>query len=229
MEHKQKTFFGRRRGKGMSKAKETLLETYLNKYKIILPQKQNEKINLQDYFDFKPKEFVFEIGYGTGEHLIEMAIKNPDIAFIGTEVFVNGNANIIRQIIEKNIKNIKIFPDDVYLLFPYLKENIFKTIYVLYPDPWPKNRNENRRIINKNNLSLFHKLLADNGNLFIASDHPIYTVWTLFIMQNQNLFKWTATSSKDFVNPPKNWETTHYEQKAIKENRIPIYMNFIKI
>lgn len=229
MEHKQKTFFGRRRGKGMSKAKETLLETYLNKYEIILPSTQNEKINLQNYFDFKPTEFIFEIGYGTGEHLIEMAIKKPDTAFIGTEVFVNGNANIIRQIVEKNIKNIKIFPDDVYLLFPFLPENIFKTIYILYPDPWPKNRNENRRIINKNNLQLFHQLLINSGNLFIASDHPIYTVWTLFTMQNQNLFKWTATSSKDFVTPPQNWQTTHYEQKALKENRTPIYMNFTKI
>ena len=229
MEYKQKTFFGRRRGKGMSKAKETLLEKYLNKYEIILPQSQNKKINLQDYFDFKPKEFIFEIGYGTGEHLIEMAIKNPDIAFIGTEVFVNGNANIIRKIVEKDIKNIRIFADDVYLFFPYLPENIFKTIYVLYPDPWPKNRNEERRIINKNNLQLFYKLLIAGGNLFIASDHPIYTVWTLFVMQNQKLFRWTANSSRDFVNPPQNWETTHYEQKAIAENRIPIYMNFVKI
>ena len=229
MEYKQKTFFGRRRGKGMSKAKETLLEKYLNKYEIILPQTQNEKINLQNYFDFKPKKFIFEIGYGTGEHLIEMAIKNPDTAFIGTEVFVNGNANIIRKIVEHDIKNVRIFPDDVYLFFPYLPENIFKTIYVLYPDPWPKNRNEERRIINKNNLQLFYKLLIAGGNLFIASDHPIYTVWTLFVMQNQKLFKWIANSSRDFVNPPQNWETTHYEQKAIAENRIPIYMNFVKI
>ena len=62
--------------------------------------------------------------------------------------------------IENNIKNIRIFPDDVNLLFPFIKDETFSRIFVLYPDPWPKNRNENRRMINKTNLTLFHKFLT---------------------------------------------------------------------
>ncbi len=224
----QKTFFGRRKGKGMSKAKEVLLENYLCDFEILIPKNKDEKIDFSKLFDFTPSKYVFEIGYGTGEHLIQMALKNPTVAFIGTEVFINGNASIIKQIIDNNIKNIRIFPNDVNLLFQYLPEDIFDTIYILYPDPWPKNRNENRRIINNDNIKLFARLIKSKGNLLIVSDHHIYTTWVLFIMQNQNLFRWDVISSSSFTKTPPDWETTKYEQKAIREKRIPIYLNFIK-
>ena len=226
--HKQKTFFGRRRGKGMSKAKQDLLEKHLHEFVITLP-KENKKIDFESLFNFTPSKYIFEIGYGTGEHLVQMALKNSDVAFIGTEVFVNGNASILKQILEYKLNNIKIFPDDVNLLFPYIPDNIFSSIFILYPDPWPKNRNENRRMINLKNLELFAKLLKKTGNLIVVSDHPVYVVWSLFVFQQQKFFKWDAISSKDFKDPPPSWETTHYEQKAIKENRIPIYLNFTKI
>ena len=227
MEYTKKTFFGRRKGKGMSKAKEDLLSSRMKDFEIKLPK--SGTINFANLFDFIPKKIVFEIGYGDGGHLINMALKNPDIAFIGTEVFVNGNASILKKIIENNIKNVRIFPDDVNLLFPFIPSDIFDTIFVLYPDPWPKNRNEERRMINENNVKLFHKFLKLSGNLFVASDHPVYIPWTLFIMsKNQDLFRWTASKSSDFTTPPTDWETTRYEQKAIAEGRKPIYLNFAK-
>ncbi|MGN0929024.1 MAG: tRNA (guanine(46)-N(7))-methyltransferase TrmB [Alphaproteobacteria bacterium] len=225
-EIKQKTFFGRRRGKGMSKAKDDLIATHMPKYQIKLPT--TGKIDLKSLFDFEPTKFIFEIGYGDGEHLVQMALLNPDTAFIGTEVFVNGNASILKKIIENNIKNIRIFPDDVNLLFPYLEEGVFSRIFVLYPDPWPKNRTENRRMINKDNLKIFHKLLSPVGNLFVASDHPIYIPWTLFCINETKLFSWDAKKSADFVNSPSDWIPTKYEQKALIEGRKPIYLSFTK-
>ena len=223
---KIKTFFGRRKGKGMSKAKEDLLSTRMKDFEVILPTKG--KMNFSKLFEFTPKKIIFEIGYGDGEHIVNMALKNPDVAFIGTEVFMNGNASILRKIIDNNIKNIRIFPDDVNLLFPFIPSDIFDTIFVLYPDPWPKNRNEERRMINKNNVKLFADFLKKGGNLFVASDHPVYIPWVLFVMKNQDFFTWTVLKSSDFTNPPSNWETTRYEQKAIAENRKPIYLNFVK-
>ena len=223
---KIKTFFGRRKGKGMSRAKENLIATQMENFEVKLPL--SGKIDFSKLFDFSPSKYIFEIGYGDGEHLVNMALKNPDIAFIGTEVFLNGNASILRKIIDNNIKNIRIFPDDVNLLFPYIPNEIFETIYVLYPDPWPKNRNEERRMINKNNIKLFYNFLIKGGNLFVASDHPVYIPWVLLVMKNQDFFTWTAEKSSDFTNTPDNWETTRYEQKALLENRKPIYLNFQK-
>ncbi len=226
MDYIKKTFFGRRKGKGMSKAKEDLLSTRMKDFEVVLPKFGT--IDFSKLFDFTPKKFIFEIGYGDGEHIVNMALKNPDVAFIGTEVFMNGNASILRKIIDNNIKNIRIFPNDVNLLFPFIPNEVFDTIFVLYPDPWPKNRNEERRMINKNNIKLFHNYLKSSGNLFVASDHPVYIPWVLFVMKDQDLFNWTATKSADFTNPPNDWETTRYEQKAIAENRKPIYLNFVK-
>ncbi len=226
----EKTFFGRRKGKGMSRAKEDLIAEFMPKYEITLPTQKYEKINLASLFDFTPKNFVFEIGYGDGEHLIGLAKDNPDTAFIGCEVFINGNASILKKILDLDLKNIRLFPNDVNLLFSHLPDEVFSTIYTLYPDPWRKNRNQDRRLIRPENLPIFARLLTKDGNLFIASDHPIYIPWVLFVMQEgkQSLFRWGASRSHDFTNPPSDWVQTRYEQKALVEGRTPIYLNFIK-
>ena len=60
MDYVKKTFFGRRKGKGMSKAKEDLLSTRMGDFEVVLPN--SGKIDFAKLFDFTPKKFVFEIG-----------------------------------------------------------------------------------------------------------------------------------------------------------------------
>lgn len=223
---KEKTFFGRRKGKGMSKAKEELIKKHMPEFEITLPKEG--KIKFDELFDFTPSGLIFEIGYGDGDHLVNMAKKNPDIGFIGTEVFQNGNASILKKILENDIKNIRLYPDDVNLLLPFIDKEVFEKIFVLYPDPWPKNRNQNRRMINLDKLKIMKEILKKEGELLVVSDHTIYITWVLWCIGQQKDFIWKAEKSADFVNAPSDWETTKYEQKALSEGRIPIYISLKK-
>jgi tRNA (guanine-N7-)-methyltransferase len=171
------------------------------------------------------KEATLEIGYGSGEHLVEYAKKRPEELFIGTEVFENGNAAMVRHLMDAGIKNVRIFPNDANLLFPHLPSGAFDQIFILYPDPWPKSRHEERRMISPERLAIFARLLKPGGRMLVASDHPVYIPHTLRVVGDSGLFTWAPSS---FVRPPADWETTRYEQKAIKEGRIPIYLEFAK-
>ena len=47
-----------------------------------------------------------EIGFGAGEHLLWQAKNNPEIEFIGSEVFLNGVASLVSGISKESIQNI---------------------------------------------------------------------------------------------------------------------------
>ena len=79
-----------------------------------------------------------EIGFGNGENLVNMSQKNPNNLFIGCDAYYNGCTKLVKQILDKNIKNIKIWPDDIHLIIKKFKKNFFDLILILQPDPWAK-------------------------------------------------------------------------------------------
>lgn len=222
----RKIFFGRRRGKGMSAAKDALIALRMGEFDIKLPAKG--PVDLEGLFGSRPEKISLEIGYGDGEHLAQIAKKNPDEAFIGSEAFANGNAAMLRQIIEGGIGNIRLFPDDALLMIPHIPDASIDRLYILYPDPWPKPRHAKRRLVGPANLREFARILKPGGKMLVVSDHPVYIAWALMTMGCQDAFEWTAEKSADFTRAPDDWETTRYEQKALREGRVPIYLNFVK-
>ena len=185
-----------------------------------------------------------EIGFGDGDHLAGQSLKNPHIGFIGAEVFKNGVANLLSIItgIKKNsdiseeIKilsprsdNIRVWSDDVRILFKQIPDEFLSKIFLLFPDPWPKKRHASRRFINPDNLKEIARILKKGGILRVATDHKVYKSWTLRTLANDPNFRWTARSSDDWRNPPTDWVETKYQRKAIREGRKPVFLDFERL
>jgi len=232
-------FFGRRKGRTIRCAKSTLLADFLPQIRLT-PQ---TKINLQMY-GVPVNKMYLEIGFGNGEHLAEQALRHPDIGFIGAEVFQNGVANLLTLITGIKIKddlpqtirlspdrvdNIRIFDDDVRLLFAQIPDNSLDKIFLLFPDPWPKKRHADRRFINPDNLKQLARCLKTGGILRIATDHKIYKHWVLHQLHDFPAFQWTATCGNDWKHEPTDWIQTKYQSKAIREGRRPVFLDYQKI
>ena len=166
-----------------------------------------------------------EIGFGSGEHLAALAAKNPSVGFIGCEPFINGVASLLTIINEKKIENIRIFDDDVRLLIPYLREACIERIFVLFADPWPKNRHRSRRIIIQENLTEFVRILANNGQILFATDQHEFAAWSLANILRERRLVWTARRAKDWHEEPDDWTPTRYQLKTRKEGRKPVFIN----
>ena len=232
MEPKTKTFYGRRKGRALSKERAGILVEGMKEFAIGLGSRPRaveaeDRKCLQFLFALGKKN-TLEVGYGSGEHLIEYAKKRPDEFFVGTEVFENGNAAMVKALRDTGLTNVRIFPEDVNMLLPHLPGGVFDQIFILYPDPWPKARHESRRMISEERVKTFAGLLKPGGRMLVASDHPIYIPHVLRVVLGSGLFEWTAKNSRDFMVEPLDWETTRYEQKAKREGRTPIYLEFIK-
>lgn len=243
---KKPKFYGRQHGRKLRKTRTRLVEDFLPKISINLPEDENEKIDLSSLFSFNPKEIWLEVGFGGGEHLAGQAKKNPDIGIIGSEVFINGVASLLAHITgyhengtlpeEQEISvtddrtdNIRIYNKDVRQLFPHLDDGCLDKIFVLFPDPWPKSKHKERRFIGPDNLPQLARLLKKGGVLRVATDHKTYKSWALRCLSKDPNFKWKAKCSDDWRKEPSDWIRTRYQEKAIKEGRKAIWLDFEKI
>ena len=235
-------FFGRRKGRTIHKAKSFLLEKFLPS--ILLTAESNKKI--EQYFPVLKEKYCLEIGFGDGAHLAQIAKAQPNNGFIGVEVYRNGVANLLSlitgitdagennlpenaQLLPDRVDNIRIYDDDVRLLFSSLPNNSFDKIFLLFPDPWPKKKHAGRRFVNPDNLKEMARLLKKGGILQIATDHQVYKRWVLEQMRNNTDFKWTAKTSDDWRNPPADWFETKYQRKALREGRRPVFFEFMRL
>ena len=233
-------FFGRRKGRIIRKAKSTLLEKFLPKIKI----DTNTVFDKNTMFGKPVKEVYLEIGFGDGSHLAGQALKNTDKGFIGVEVFQNGVANLLTlitgikegkdmpediKLLPERTDNIRVFDDDVRLLFKKIPDGFVDKVFLLFPDPWPKKRHASRRFINPDNLKELARIIRTGGILRVATDHKVYKAWTLRVMHECPDFVWTAKCSNDWRNPPADWVETKYQQKAIREGRKPVFFDYRRV
>ncbi len=232
-------FFGRRKGRTIRCAKSTLLTDFLPHLRI------SETTELSHRMFGEPVEKIYlEIGFGNGEHLAEQALRNPKVGFIGAEVFQNGVANLLSLITGIKIKdelpetiklssertdNIRIFDNDIRLLFKRIPDNFLDKVFLLFPDPWPKKRHANRRFVNPENLQELSRCLKKGGILRIATDHKVYKHWTLRQLHACPLFEWTATCGNDWKHEPSDWVQTKYQRKALREGRRAVFLDYKNI
>lgn len=217
-------FYGRRRGKSLRQRGQDLLEILLPRL-AVAPPGPGGHIDPRSLFDTPLRAVWLEVGFGGGEHLAAQAQAHPDTGILGSEVFVNGVVSLLNHIDRLGLRNVRVFPEDVRLLFPALPDACFEKVFVLFPDPWPKKRHADRRFIGPANLPELARLLVDGGELRVASDDPTYIDWALGHLQ--------ASPDFDLAPPagerPVGWAPTRYEAKAGKAGRPCVYMTARRI
>ncbi len=233
-------FYGRRQGRRIRKAKTTLLEAFLPAVSLT----PHTDLTAPDLFGIPVKEICLEIGFGNGEHIAGQALNHPQTGYIGAEVFKNGIANLLSlltgikeadqlpekiNLLQERVDNLRIWSDDVRLLFDRIPDAFISKIFVLFPDPWPKKRHAFRRFINPDNLNHLARILKPGGILRIATDHKIYKGWTLRQLHADPRFEWTASCGNDWKQPPTDWIETKYQRKALREGRKPVFLDYRRI
>ena len=206
MEKQELRTFGRRHGKKLSARQTMLIDRVLP---TILPT--NLPANTGK---------ILEIGFGSGEHLREIARQMPAKIVIGAEPFINGVASLLSAITDDNgairdeYKNIRIFADDVRD-FLRQTDSQFEQIWILHPDPWPKARHEKRRLLNADFLRTLAHRLSTDGEIIIGTDHWEYYDWILSQLQIAKL---------KFETPNMNTVHTRYQQKNMANTASPKYI-----
>jgi tRNA (guanine-N7-)-methyltransferase len=163
-----------------------------------------------------------EIGFGSGEHLAHRADLLPDHGFIGCEPFINGVATMLTQVRDLGLANVRLHVNDALDVLRRLPDGALRFLYLLHPDPWPKNRHAKRRMMNDGPLDLIAAKLAPGGEFRMATDHPVYLDHALMVMQrHRHQFEWLVEGPSDWLTYIGGWPETRYATKARREGRTP--------
>lgn len=157
---------------------------------------------------------ILEIGFGMGDSLSKMAQVETDSRFIGIEVHTPGIANLLANIENHQLTNIRIFHEDALIV---LNESIpdasLNRVQLFFPDPWPKLRHHKRRIVQPEFVALIAKKLKPKGIFHLATDWEDYAKHMLTVLQASADF--TNQHAESIYAPRPEWRPlTKFEQRG---------------
>lgn len=169
---------------------------------------------------------ALEIGFGDGDFLIETALANPGTNYLGIEIKKRRFNKAIKKAARKKVKNVKFLHMDAVLAARELfNPDSFQTIYINFPDPWPKDRHSKHRIVNRPFLMMLSGLLIKDGVLEIASDHVDYILNSLDTLKGIEVFR-NDYGDPGYVNEIPGRPFTKYEREFREEGRQIYYLGF---
>ncbi len=204
MRYKFLPSFVRRKGR-ITKLQEKNLN-YLADYSL----KDLSELNDKPVF----KKIALEIGFGNGEDFFSFAKEKKDTLFLASDVYRSGIGNLIGKIRDHSLENIFIFEGDIRELIFEEKEFHFDEIYIICPDPWPKDRHHKRRLLNKDFFERIQLCLKPASNIYISTD------WENYAEQIQEILKdFKGKFSVETLNQIPDRELSKFQKKGVEEGR----------
>ena len=170
-----------------------------------------------------------EIGFGMGNFLIEMAAKEPASNFIGIDFYHKGIRKLMARIKKLQLENIRVVYGDIRSKISILfKDKELNTIYINFPDPWPKKRHIKRRLIKPEFIKQLAQKLNFEGITYLATDSENYAYEMLEYFNAETLFQ-NLNSQQGFLKDRVNLPKTKYEKNFINAGEKIFYLEYVRL
>ena len=125
---------------------------------------------------FKPGQpLELEIGCGNGRFLATRALRNPEVGYLGIERLLGRVRKLDRKASRLGLDNLRILRlEALYSLHYLIPYHRLRTVYVFFPDPWPKRHHHLHRLFSPLFLNALWAKLEIGGTIQIATDHLQY-------------------------------------------------------
>jgi len=170
-----------------------------------------------------------EIGFGEGDFLIEMAIKEAHSNFIGIDFSESGTLKLLNQIKNLQLNNIRVVYGDARNKIPLLfRDGELDTVYINFPDPWPRKRHTRRRLIKPEFVSLVAQKLTPEGHVHLATDSKLYAQKIFDYFNAESLFQ-NINLESGFLENRNNLPRTKYEKNFIYTDEKIYYLEYLRL
>jgi tRNA (guanine-N7-)-methyltransferase len=160
---------------------------------------------------------VLEIGFGMGITTADIALANPDIDYLGVEVYSAGVASLLKLIAEKKLNNIRAMQHDVFeVVRDMLPDDSLNGIHIFFPDPWPKARHHKRRLVQPDFVQMLRPKLKQGGYIHCATDWQAYAEHMLEVLISAPGFANESTEPSGYAVRPSHRPLTKFEDRGLK-------------
>ena len=168
---------------------------------------------------------LLEIGFGGADFLVDLAQSRPDANIVGVELSLPSLKKGAKKLAAAHLTNARVIQVEARLaLLALFTPDSLEGVTINFPDPWPKERHHERRIISDGFLDLLATRLGVNGRLDIATDHAEYAAWIACRLERSPYFASRLPTTYALEDPERL--TTKYEQKGFDEGRIGHYFKW---
>lgn len=164
----------------------------------------------QERFE-KVQPLYIEVGMGKGRFIVEMAKKHPHYNFIGLEMQTVATGIALKKQLVEQLPNLQLVCANGAGLTEFFATDEVAGIYLNFSDPWPKNRQEKRRLTYKSFLAAYKEIMVADGQLEFKTD-------------NRGLFEYSLASLNNFgMTFEKVWLDLHADEEAVVDNVMTEY------
>jgi tRNA (guanine-N7-)-methyltransferase len=120
-----------------------------------------------------------ELACGRGEYTIGLAKEFPQENFVGVDIKGERLWQGSTKAVEEDLKNVAFARNFILDLEQMFAEGEVKDIWIIHPDPRPRDRDEKRRLTFHRFLEIYKKIQGGTGLVHFKTDNtPLYQ-WTL--------------------------------------------------
>lgn len=163
-----------------------------------------------------------EIGMGKGNFIIDKATKNPDINFIGVEMYASVMCRALEKLEDKDLPNLRLICLEAHGL-AYIFDKEIDTIYLNFSDPWPKNRHAKRRLTSSVFLPIYDQIFKGQPVIIQKTDNTLLFESSIVSLST---YGYTIEEiSLDLASTGMENSLTEYEAKFMSQG---IKINYLK-
>ncbi len=192
----------------------------LNSSSYVIKNAEKHKNKWNDYFGNK-NPIDIELGMGRGDFIINMALENPNVNYIGIELNESQTATAAQRVEGRKISNLRFIQMDAANLDKVFGKEV-RIIYLTFSEPWPKKIDEKKRFTHINYLKLYDRIFKKDKHIILKTDNKGLFAYSLETLSN---YWYTFRKvSLDLHNDERNIHNimTDFEKKYYEEKR-PIY------
>ncbi len=195
------------------------------KYPNCFQANENQILKGHCFFD-NENPIVLELGCGKATFSIQLAKNHLNQNFIAIDTKINRLADGAKIALEENLQNIVFIQMHIEQILLHFDNQMIDTIWITFPDPYPKDRHEKHRLTNLKFLNYYHHLLKSDGKIYFKTDNIELFNYTLNILESVHWkpaeFTFDLYQSK-LINLD-NSIPTEYEKKFINEGKKICYL-----
>lgn len=189
----------------------------MNEAELVLNPRESgfHRLDLQQWFG-NANPVILEIGSGKGRFLVGTATERPDLNLIGIEKSLHYHRVIRDRVLKRHLTNVRLINHDAFLVLrDMIPDASIAEVHIYFPDPWPRKKEQKRRIIRTEVLAEIRRVLVKGGMAIYVTDHREYFEVAAPLIESEFRSERRIPGPDD---PPR----TNYEAKYRAEGR-PIY------
>lgn len=114
---------------------------------------------------------VIEVGMGKGRFIMELAASNPDINYVGIEMYSSVLLKAVQKRKDMELPNLRFLRIDARTLADVFAPEEVSKVYLNFSDPWPKDRHAKRRLTSPKFMAVYDKVLKAGGTVEFKTDN----------------------------------------------------------